>query len=992
MAARFDVSLEGLKCILWTPSGATDYTALGRFYISAIPSAGTYNTIWVEMTDEGDYSDYARVRIDDTGAVVLDVVDSTPPSSASLSSAPITPGWHTWAYARNDSADTHLLYVDGVLAGSVFLNFGLGAGPGGTGVLFNAIYLGTDTIAGNWDPSYHADFRDFTYGFLSATQIAQEFASAVPINTSILWRDTPLISDGVDRGGRVTPPRADWTAIGAVDYIPASGVGSGTSPAGTIVTEIYSDQDMHCPGSWYSGYKQKRIEKWGVAERALSNPKTGEWSGSTFSFRQSDYDRRFRQYFASNVNRYWTEPLEVLMTTREQRANLEQAYTVFAGRIVNAQPVSDISWEITLSDGVSQGLLSDRIQVPWRVIGDGFLNLLTSIADGLDKTTPEPIIYGEHIRTAYTPASEQGMIYTPTLLGTETFDIGFGDQEWYCWLVAGHAVTDILDIYRVTPGADPSLPANITSVIAGEGTAWLVPFYAGWTAKFVTPYRDRRSSAYGDDRRYTLIYGLITDPDAIACADGTSTLAIAVQGIETLGDGSGTLITDRFLQYRHFMINYVAHQSQQSYMSGTWLTNPEYDLANGPVPVVDEASFTACAAIAVARLPTDGYLGAAIIGAKAGDRATIRKWIADWNRSCGAQFGVTHNGQFRICVLHPTQAIKDAAPLYDDRLKILVDSFGTNVEWDQHANRVPFVADRDYLNGDRWFTIDVAEATDAIIGYGRDIVGEVREYPFAPGITMAYHLARLDVLASKHPPRIITLQADIGPDGRGDSLGYLDLGDYIRYRHYASVSAGASTVRLAQVVKHQVLVQERRVLIEALDCDDLIDYDSYTAPGAGGGDSVETTGVTCNTATVIPTPGYFSQTVDTTANGTDATITTPLPSGVATHAAWWKYPGANVGLGAQIGYISTIGSNYDTVLTMWSVPAGNACSGALSIVEMSDNVGGSAQSNITLDGVNDSTFSIPLLLSPAFDYYFLVTGFGPNDFGQCAFTFWAIDL
>ena len=33
------------------------------------------------------------------------------------------------------------------------------------------------------------------------------------------------------------------------------------------------------------------------------------------------------------------------------------------------------------------------------------------------------------------------------------------------------------------------------------------------------------------------------------------------------------------------------------------------------------------------------------------------------------------------------------------------------------------VADRDYLNGDRWFTVDVADATDSIINYGRDIVG-----------------------------------------------------------------------------------------------------------------------------------------------------------------------------------------------------------------------------------------------------------------------------
>ena len=64
-----------------------------------------------------------------------------------------------------------------------------------------------------------------------------------------------------------------------------------------------------------------------------------------------------------------------------------------------------------------------------------------------------------------------------------------------------------------------------------------------------------------------------------------------------------------------------------------------------------------------------------MIGARAGTRASVRKWIADWNRSCGAQQGITHLGRFRIRLLHPTAAIKAAAPLYTDGYEVLDGSF-----------------------------------------------------------------------------------------------------------------------------------------------------------------------------------------------------------------------------------------------------------------------------------------------------------------------------
>lgn len=596
---------------------------------------------------------------------------------------------------------------------------------------------------------------------------------------------------------------------------------------GTIVTDTYSDQDMQCPGAWENGFKEARITAADVAERSLSDPVTGEWQGSSFRYSLSDYDRRFRAQLASAAHRYWNQPVTVKMTTRENRAVLGTPYTVFNGPIIDAQPTT-MGFDITLGDRISQGLLSDEHQIPWRQIKDGFLSQLIEVYEGLDQEAPEPIIYGEHLRVPdVDPPSPQGFIYTPTLLGKT--DVA-GDA-WWIWLVCGHAVADIIDAYTIDPAVGP----NPSSILADEGTAWLIPHHAGHTAQFGTSYEDYVSDTYGNTRRYTLVYGKVGEADPDACAQGTLILALAIQGIEPNADGTGAFIQDRLLQYKHFTINYAANFGAASYQSGAWLSNPEWDvMGDGLIPIIEEATWDACADIAALRLPLvvgspitypAGYIGAAIIGAHPGDRASVRRWIAEWNRSCGVMFGPNHLGQLRVVMLHPTQAIKDAAPLYEETNDILRASFSTTIGWADQATAVPFVGDYEHATG-RWITADTATDTIESANYGRVILGEQREYRFAPGITMLFHLARLEVLRVRHPPRVITLEAPVGPYANGDSLGYLDLGDYLRYRTFEAVTETKSDIRLAQIIKHQVLAGARRVRVHAVDCDDLIGYDT----------------------------------------------------------------------------------------------------------------------------------------------------------------------
>lgn len=729
-----------------------------------------------------------------------------------------------------------------------------------------------------------------------------------------------------------------------------------------VIRETYSDHDMQCPAEWENGFKEGIVSRFGDGERTLSHPFTGEWQGSTFELEISDHRRRFRQLLASATGRFWTEPQEIKMTTRANRAALGIPYTVWVGPIIAVQPTGPLGFRFTFSDIISQGLLADQHQIPWRVIGDSFINEATFvIADTLDRNTPEPIIYGQHRRIPdVDPPSPQGFQVVPTYLGIE--------GAYHVWMVAGHACADLPEVLVWTPDPDEEGLGNSNSMLGDPD--WLIPHTSA------PAYEDRRSTTYGNDRRYTLIRALVGNADADDVVGGEKVLAVFVDGVEPNGDGTGIVILDRLEQYKHFLVNFVANRGALSYQSGAWLTNPTWALFDQAVDIVDEASFDACSAIALERLPTTGspsdpaYIGAAIIGASAGDRSSVRRWLSDWNRSCGVQFGVSHLGQLRVFMLHPTEAIKAAAPLYTDAYEILKDSFGTDVRWSEMANRIPFKADYEHTSG-VWKTTDIAEAAEAIQNYGRDIVGEVREYPFAPGITMSYHLARLEALRRQHPARFITLEATIGHDYLNQSLGYLDLGDYIRYQHFAAVGEAAE-IRLAQIVRHQVQAGKRRVLVEALDCEDLIDYDLppvYDDIGSPIND-------TCASAIEIiqPEDTPLAWTIDTTAHQTDTSMgdggsPSVLPEpGIAYHAAWWKYtPPSNGTL-----FLTTVHSEYDTQIAVLT------------------GICGSSPAEWTLEQYNDNdgilrTSVLEFAVTSGIELYILVYGYGPDDGGSLTF-------
>lgn len=589
-----------------------------------------------------------------------------------------------------------------------------------------------------------------------------------------------------------------------------------------VVTEWFSDIALHDPSDYYGGYKEPRVEQWGNGERTLSDQISGAWRGSQYTMRWSDHDRKIREILSKESTRYINqEPIEVYCTSRQNRAIKGRAWPVFTGPIIDAQTIEPMSVEITLGDHISQGMLSDRWQTPWRRVGDGgALQNLSSVAEDLDLDTPEPTIYGINSRVPdVDPLSPQGYCVAPTYLGIEPLVGG----DYHVWLVAGHAVANI-----------PTIRVNDVAIV--EGSDWKIPHHPNWTAEFVTPYRDL-TSRFGTQWRYTLIYGLVGSADPDACAAGTKTLTVAVEGVEPVGDGTGPVITDRIQQYKHWTINYVANRGPNSYTSGAWLTNPIVDLEDGPVALVDEDSFDNASATALLRLPPDGYIGAAVIGARVGERKKVTDYIAAWNRSCSLRFGINNQGQLFVVMMSPTAVIKAAATLYTDQYEILENSYSTKIGWvDGQANRIPYKGDYNWATGVAT-TTGTAEWAAAISLYGREILGEERDYPMAPGETALNHLAHIEVLALFNPPRRIAINSPIGPDSKADSLGYRELGSYICYKHFSSVSDTVGQIRLGFIEKIQIL-GDRTIRTEILDVDDLIDFDNPDIlPGAGGGGS-----------------------------------------------------------------------------------------------------------------------------------------------------------
>jgi hypothetical protein len=743
----------------------------------------------------------------------------------------------SWSWNGNiASADESLATVPigpvGIVARGLYVIRGtLPAGPGpGSGQTYTERLLkGTaDPYAAGSNTAVTVSMSDTTSNALiedlnvpfeaGSTAVFRHTTSAGAVAGDIHWGLNATFPDVVDEespaGNGIIGPLI-WVVINRV-----------RQPAGTNSADAFSDLEMQDPSTYYGSYKQPFLLHAGDAERALSDPITGDVVSSTFRFVLGDQDEdedssagRLRAQLASEIDKYWTLPAWFFCTTRANRAELGLPFTAFAGRIVDVQPAFPRALEITLGDLLTERIVNDKLQIPWRLIRDGFLNQLDAVSEKLDLEQPEPIIYGEHNRTADgSPSTETGYRFEPIYLGIETVN----GSEKHVWMIAGHACKDV----RVF----------VDDVEQTEANGWLIPGDAGFTSAFGASYVDKASSTFGTTRRYTLLYGTFgggsrpfgrfRTSNADACAVGDKTLTVAVQGIESVGDGSGTLITDYYDIYKHFTVNFLANAGPDSYQSGAWLDTPQWSNPNGTViDVVREASFDDVSEIAAERID-GGLIGAVAIGLRAGDRSGPSRWIAEFNRNGFCQSGPVEPFQWGITTLHPTHAAKDDAVHYTDAYEVVEGSFSTAMEWDRHATHFPWRTDYEQTTG-VWKSSGVVESAE--VNYYEHKEASVREYLFIPGEQQGEHLATLEAGLLANPPRLIKFDAPIGPDAVDDSLAYRNPGDYITYEHFDAVTEQREA-RLAYVQRVGVRGSARRAYVIAMDVEDHINFDVGGSP------------------------------------------------------------------------------------------------------------------------------------------------------------------
>ena len=161
---------------------------------------------------------------------------------------------------------------------------------------------------------------------------------------------------------------------------------------------------------------------------------------------------------------------------------------------------------------------------------------------------------------------------------------------------------------------------------------------------------------------------------------------------------------------------------------------------------------------------------------------------------------------------------------------------------------------------------------------------------------------------------------------------------------------------------HQVQAGDRKVRIDVMDVDDLIDFDA--PPVYTGGGSPGALNDTCATAIEmgdLSTP--YDETFDTTLNTTDTSVGSSPSfggSGIAYHAAWFTVTPFTSG----ILHLATTDSAYDTQMVLFTGDCGS-----LTQDDFNDNYGALRTSVIDRSVNGGQTYKV------------LVAGYGPDDGG-----------
>jgi hypothetical protein len=412
--------------------------------------------------------------------------------------------------------------------------------------------------------------------------------------------------------------------------------------------------------------------------------------------------------------------------------------------------------------------------------------------------------------------------HPPELNNTSSGDVGSGlvptiyvglrqladGNSYHEFLVCGHAIKAITAWYL-----DYVREADST---ADLGADYLIPGFAGWNAvNGTTKYRDYNGN------RYTVVF-VKQGTKGEALASGERRLTLNVHGIETVGDGSGTVITDLIEQYQHAFNNWIS----QTYRAGAWLSALTFT-DDPSLPIVDQTTFAAAKTIGQVRLP-GGYVGAFIIGS-GGERLSARDVLARFNVSADVDCGFNRKCQFMVNMTDERVAsLSVGVPVFDSA-DIIENSFEIVDEIDQMFNHQPFLFGRDYTgrSGDQWCGEDEVVNQSAEDEAREEKIAQVAEFHMVRDSALARDVAERRNRRSILPPRVVKFRVPLV----GTSF---ELGDVLLITHFSGISSTGWVTRPVRVHRVRVDPNTNSVTIEAYDLKQVIDILTTSGTGQKG--------------------------------------------------------------------------------------------------------------------------------------------------------------
>lgn len=375
-----------------------------------------------------------------------------------------------------------------------------------------------------------------------------------------------------------------------------------------------------------------------------------------------------------------------------------------------------------------------------------------------------------------------------TFVGTRVDILG---GTWFAFLICGHALKEITAVFQDGVKVDP----------ANYGVTWAVPGQTGFSTYFTDSgaecqYRDING------HRYTLLY--IRGPQGDAAAAGQP-ITVNVKGIETNGDGTGTLITDAFDIQLHAYRNFLFGD----YQTGIWPTSgPTWPNSGTPaVEVIDDGSFADAKLIGQAR---GGYTGAVILGAD-GEFLQARDWIQRFNLSCSSWSGFNRKSQWFVRLMDDSPVPLAGAVSFTD----VRDVFGApdiHDSPDDLENVVVYSHTRKW--GKRTWGSENVESSDAtsITNSGQTRKSQTVEMWLVRNATMAADVAQRRLLLTKEPPRTVVFMVGL----RGMSV---ELGDIVLLTTAQGIGPTGWTDRPIFVTRHELNPDKLTVRLEGFDVD-----------------------------------------------------------------------------------------------------------------------------------------------------------------------------